>query len=55
MSIQKVIKRNGSEVDYDSEKIRVAIQKANKEVAEQDQASDFVISEIIRNLELSKN
>ena len=54
MTIKKVIKRNGSEVPYDSEKIRIAIQKANNEVPEKEQASDFVISEIIRSLELSK-
>ena len=54
MTIRKVIKRNGSEVAYDAEKIRVAIQKANKEVPEKEQASDFLISEIIRSLESTK-
>jgi transcriptional regulator NrdR family protein len=54
MAIKKVIKRNGSEAVYDPEKIRVAIQKANHEVPEDDQASDFLISEIIRSLELAK-
>ena len=46
MKITKVIKRNGSEVPYDAEKIRIAIQKANKEVPEEQQASEFLISEI---------
>ena len=54
MTIKKVIKRNWSEVAYDAEKIRVAIQKANHEVPEKDQASDFLISEIIRSLECHK-
>ena len=54
MTIKKVIKRNGSEVAYDAEKIRVAIQKANHEVPEKEQASDFLISEIIRSLECHK-
>ena len=54
MTIKKVIKRNWSEVAYDSEKIRVAIQKANNEVPEKEQASEFLISEIIRSLEAHK-
>ena len=54
MTIKKVIKRNWSEVAYDSEKIRVAIQKANHEVPEKEQASEFLISEIIRSLEAHK-
>lgn len=52
--ILQVIKRNGSQVAYDPQKITIAIQKANKEVAEKEQASDLVIAEIIRSLELSK-
>lgn len=52
--IEKVIKRNGSEVAYNPEKIQLAIHKANKEVPEQDQASDLIIAEIIRALETSK-
>ena len=55
MTIRKVIKRNWSEVAYDAEKIRVAIQKANHEVPEKEQASDFLISEIIRSLEAHKS
>lgn len=54
MSIQKVIKRNGSEVAYNPEKIHIAIQKANKEVPESEQASELVIEEVIRALEASK-
>ena len=52
--IQKVIKRNGSEVAYNSEKIAIAIQKANKEVPESEQASEMIIAEVIRALEASK-
>ncbi len=52
--IQAVIKRNGSEVPYNPEKIQIAIQKANKEVPEHDQASELLIAEIIRALEISK-
>ena len=36
----KIIKRDGSIVDYNSEKIKVAISKANLEVEEKDQASE---------------
>ena len=54
MSIQKVIKRNGSEVAYNPEKIHIAIQKANKEVPEAEQASELVIEEVIRALEAAK-
>ena len=54
MTIQKVIKRNGSEVAYNPEKIHIAIQKANKEVPESEQASELVIEEVIRALEASK-
>lgn len=54
MTIQKVIKRNGSEVAYNADKIRIAIQKANKEVSEREQASELVIEEVIRALEASK-
>ena len=55
MTIQKVIKRNGAEVPYNPEKIHIAIQKANKEVPESEQASELVIEEVIRALEASKN
>ena len=54
MTIQKVIKRNGSEVAYNAEKIHIAIQKANKEVPEAEQASELVIEEVIRALEAAK-
>ncbi len=36
----KVIKRDGTIVDYDREKIRVAIQKANNEVSKKYRATD---------------
>ncbi|GHW02219.1 anaerobic ribonucleoside triphosphate reductase [candidate division SR1 bacterium] len=51
MSIQTVIKRDGSSVPYDANKIKVAIQKANKEVAQNDRASDATINWIILELE----
>jgi len=35
----KIIKRDGQIVEYNSEKIRVAIQKANTEVAKKDKVS----------------
>ena len=36
----KIIKRDGTIVDYDSEKIRVAIQKANAEVSKKYKVSE---------------
>lgn len=43
----KVIKRNGSEVEFDKEKIRIAIFKANKEVTDIDSLSDDKINYIV--------
>ena len=43
----KVIKRDGHMVDWCPEKIEIAIEKANKEVIEEDQASS---TQIIYNL-----
>ena len=44
----KIIKRDGHMVDYSPEKIEAAIMKANKEVAEEDQASPTQIKNIIK-------
>lgn len=50
----KVIKRDGQSVDYDREKIRIAIEKANSQVAEQEQVSDTQIKNIIKYIESLK-
>ena len=47
----KIIKRDGAIVDYDPEKIRIAIGKANKEVSEKEMASEKEINEIIKYIE----
>lgn len=47
----KVIKRNGQVVDFDREKIRIAIEKANKEVRKQERATEKEIKEIIVYIE----
>ena len=47
----KIIKRDGTIVDYDPEKIRVAISKANEEVSKRDKASKEQIKEIINYIE----
>ena len=44
----KIIKRDGTIVDYNPEKIKVAIGKANLEVDEREQASDEDINKIIK-------
>ena len=52
----KVIKRDGRAVDYDREKIRVAIEKANKEVKPKERANKEDIKQIILYIEeLNKN
>ena len=51
----KVIKRNGQIVDFDREKIKIAIQKANQEVKPKERATKEEIKEIIEYIEdLSK-
>ena len=50
----KIIKRDGTVVDYDPEKIRVAIGKANNEVLEDDRVSDTQIKNIIKYIESLK-
>ncbi len=50
----KVIKRDGKIVDYDRSKIKIAIEKANKEVDKKDQVSDKQIENIIKYIEDQK-
>ena len=51
----KIIKRDGTIVDYNPEKIRVAIQKANNEVSRNEKVSKEKIEEIIKYIvELNK-
>ena len=47
----KVIKRDGKSVDYDREKIRIAIGKANECVSEDDRITDRQIENIIKYIE----
>ena len=47
----KIIKRDGTIVDYDSEKIRVAIGKANNEVSKKEKATEEDINNIISYIE----
>ena len=47
----KIIKRDGTIVDYNPEKIRIAIQKANTEVSQKDKVSKEKIEEIIKYIE----
>ena len=44
----KVIKRDGTIVEYNSEKISTAIKKANNEVSKKERATDEEINEIIK-------
>lgn len=47
----KIIKRDGRIVDYDRQKIAIAIEKANKEVIEKEKATKEEIKEIINYIE----
>ena len=47
----KIIKRDGRAVDYNREKIEIAIQKANKEVRPKERATKEEIREIIKYIE----
>ena len=47
----KIVKRDGHIVDYDPEKIRIAIGKANEEVRGKDKISKEQIQEIIQYIE----
>ena len=51
MSAIKVIKRDGTIVDYDRSKINLAIQKANAEVPEEDRIQEARIDSIIDSIE----
>ena len=52
----KIVKRDGKIVDYDPEKIRIAIGKANEEVSRKNRATKEQIEEIIDYIEeLNKN
>ena len=51
MSANKVIKRYGTIVDYDRSKIKLAIQKANAEVPEEDRIQEARIDSIIDSIE----
>lgn len=51
----KIIKRDGNIVDYDPEKIRVAIQKANNEVVGREKISKEQIKDIIKYMKNYKN
>ncbi len=51
----KVIKRDGKEVTYNSDKIKVAIKKANKSVSVAEQINDAGIDAIIENIEHDLN
>ena len=47
----KLIKRDGRVVDYDKEKIKIAIEKANKEVRPKERATRDEIKEITNYIE----
>ncbi len=47
----KIIKRDGRAVDYDREKIKIAIEKANKEVRASQRANKEEIKEVINYIE----
>ncbi len=47
----KVIKRDGRAVEYNSEKICIAIEKANKEVTEEKRATNEEIEKIVKYIE----
>ncbi|HBA37729.1 MAG TPA: hypothetical protein DCY94_03315 [Firmicutes bacterium] len=48
----KIVKRDGRTVDYDADKIRIAIGKANNEVAAGEKIGEEQIEEIIKYIEL---
>ena len=50
----KVIKRDGTTVDFDRNKIKIAIQKANAAVDEEHRVSDEQIEQILHNIEGKK-
>ena len=50
----KVVKRDGKSVDFDREKVRIAIRKANECVSEDDRVSDRQIENIVKYIESLK-
>ena len=54
----KVVKRDGKIVDFDEERIRIAIGKANEEVDDEEKATDEEINDIVNafrtNIELEE-
>ena len=50
----KIIKRDGTIADYNPEKIKIAISKANLEVDEEERASEEEIEKIIKYIEKLK-
>ncbi len=50
----KIVKRDGRIVEYNPEKIRIAIKKANNDVEEYDQVNDLEIVKIIKSIEKMK-
>lgn len=53
--MMKVIKRNGREVNYDRNKIILAIQKANAEVSTKEKITDQKIESIVASIENREN
>ena len=47
----KVVKRDGKSVDFDREKVRIAIRKANECVSEEDRVTDRQIENIVKYIE----
>lgn len=50
----KIVKRDGRTVEYDSNKIKIAISKANSEVEDEERATNAEIESIIKFIEKSK-
>ena len=46
----KVVKRDGKIVDFDEERIRIAIGKANEEVDDEEKATDEEINDIVKHI-----
>ena len=46
----KVVKRDGKIVDFDEERIRIAIGKANEEVEDEEKATDEEIDDIVKHI-----
>ena len=51
----KIIKRDGRAVDYNREKIEIAIEKANKEVRPKERATKEEIKSIIKPIKINQN